>query len=177
MNGTAISIKDVSVRFGDLIALCGASMEVGTGSTLGIIGPNGAGKTTLFHALSGDLSGRTGTVSILGRPLKRSTAWRVAKLGSESCSKMCVFSQQSTVRQNLQVAVHTDGQRAWHSAWRCWNGYEGLPEQRARVAAILDRIELEDQADALAGSLSFGNQKTLALGRLMVGNLSILLLD
>lgn len=177
MNPTAISIKDVSVRFGDFIALGGVSMEVATGSTLGIIGPNGAGKTTLFHALSGDLSGRTGTVSIFGRLLKRSAASRVARLGLGKLFQDVRVFPNLTVRENLQVAVHTAGQRAWHSAWRCWNGYEGLPEQRDRVAAVLDRIELADQADALAGSLSFGNQKTLALGRLMVGAFSILLLD
>jgi branched-chain amino acid transport system ATP-binding protein len=152
-------------------------MEVTNGSTLGIIGPNGAGKTTLFHALSGDLSGRTGTVSILGRQLKRNTSSRVAKLGLGKLFQDVRVFPNLTVRENLQVAVHTDRQRAWHSSWRCWNGYQGLPEQRSRVAAVLDRIELADQSDALAGSLSFGNQKTLALGRLMVGSFSILLLD
>ena len=177
MNGTVISIKDVSVRFGDLIALDGVSMDVATGSTLGIIGPNGAGKTTLFHALSGGLSGRTGTVSILGQPLKRSAASRIAKLGLGKLFQDVRIFPNLTVRENLQVAVHTDRQRAWHAAWRCWNGYAGLPEQRDRVAAVMDRIELADQAESMAGSLSFGDQKTLALGRLMVGNFSILLLD
>lgn len=173
----ALSVRDLSVKFGDLIVLDGVSMDVATGSTLGIIGPNGAGKTTLFHALSGDLSGRTGAVSILGQSLKRSAVSRVAKLGLGKLFQDVRIFPNLTVRENLQVAVHTDGQRAWHSAWRCWNGYEGLPEQRTRVAAVLDRIELADQADSLAGSLSFGNQKTLTLGRLMVGNFSILLLD
>lgn len=177
MNGTAISIKDVTVRFGDLIVLDGVSMDVATGSTLGIIGPNGAGKTTLFHALSGDLSGSTGEISILGQPLKRSAVSRVAKLGLGKLFQDVRIFPNLTVRENLQVAAHTDDQRVWHSALRYWNGYAGLPEQRARVAAVLEQIELAGQADSLAGSLSFGNQKTLALGRLMVGNFSILLLD
>lgn len=177
MNTPAISIKDVSVRFGDLIALDSVNMEVASGSTLGIIGPNGAGKTTLFHALSGDLSGRTGTVSILGQPIKRSAASRVAKQGLGKLFQDVRIFPNLTVRENLLVAIHTDSQRDWHSAWRCWNGNEGSAEQCSRVAAVLDRIELTDQAEALAGSLSFGNQKTLALGRLIAGNFSILLLD
>lgn len=177
MKGTAIRIREVGVRFGDFVALDGVSMDVETGSTLGIIGPNGAGKTTLFHALTGDLSGRTGCVSILGQPLKGCSASQVAKLGLGKLFQDVRIFPNLTVRENLQVAVHADEQRTWHSAWSCRNGHEELSEQRTQVAAVLERIELADQADSLAGSLSFGNQKTLALGRLMVGKFSILLLD
>lgn len=177
MSKVAISIRNMSVSFGELTALHGVSLEVKEGATLGIIGPNGAGKTTLFHALSGDLSRRTGAVSIMGQPLKQGKASHVAKLGLGKLYQDVRIFPNLTVMENLQVAVHTDRQRAWHSTWRFWSVNGVLIEQARRIQEVLERIELAEQANEMAGSLSFGNQKTLALGRLIVAKFSILLLD
>lgn len=173
----AISVKNMSVQFGDLIALNDVNMEVKTGTTLGIIGPNGAGKTTLFHALSGDVSGRTGSVSILGKHMKRCNASHAATFGLGKLFQDVRIFPNLTVRENLRVAIHTDQQRSWHSAWLYRRGRSDSTDQNTQIEAVLEKIELTSQADELAGTLSFGNQKTLALGRLMVGNFSVLLLD
>lgn len=173
----AIRIRDLTVQFGDYVVLETVSLDVTRGSTTGIIGPNGAGKTTLFHALTGDLPGSSGRVEINGQAMARRNPSDVARLGLGKLFQDVRVFANLTARENLLVAAHENGERAWHRAWLGRAATRRAAQQRADVAEILERIGLSAEADQLAGSLSYGNQKTLAIGRLLAGRFSILLLD
>lgn len=178
MNATAaISVRNLTVRFGDLVVLDNVNLVVPKGSTTGIIGPNGAGKTTLFHALTGDLDGRSGEVMVNGTMVQRRDPSKVASLGLGKLFQDVRVFRNLTVRENILAALHDEPQRAWHRAWFRRAGTQETADQKERVNTILNRIALAPEADCPAGGLSFGHQKTLALGRLMAGRFSILLLD
>ena len=173
----ALSVRGLSVQFGDIVALKAVTFAVGKGGSLGVIGPNGAGKTTLFHALTGDINGCAGevwidTIAVLGKGPSEVSRMGLGKLFQD----VRVFPHL-TVRENLLVALQDDSARAWHHAWFRRPTRQDRLSHNERVDRILERLELARDVDTPAGRLSFGDQKTLALGRLLAGRFSILLLD
>ena len=173
----AIEVHNLTVRFGDFVVLDDVSITVPSGSSTGIIGPNGAGKTTLFHALTGDIFGESGRVELNGYPVAQRNPSQVARLGVGKLFQDVRIFRNLTVRENLMAALHENGQRSWSRAWFRRAGAKAADAQREKLESILTRISLTKEADQLAGSLSYGNQKTLAIGRLLAGRFSVLLLD
>ncbi|TMR94062.1 ATP-binding cassette domain-containing protein [Nonomuraea basaltis] len=155
-------VDDLSVRFGGLKALEGASLAVRPGEVLAIIGPNGAGKTTLVNVVSGLIGGAriSGTARYAGRNLvgTRATARRGLKIGrtfqhAESFSEL-------TVVENVLCTSR------WVNA-----------SDRARAAELLARTGLADVAGRYPAELPFGLQKRLDLARAMAGEPVLLILD
>lgn len=173
----AIDIHNLTIRFGDFVALDDVSLSIAEGVSTGVIGPNGAGKTTLFHALTGDLRGNTGVVKLNGMPVTNQAPDTMARLGLGKLFQDVRVFPNLTVRENLLVALHRNDQRAWHRAWISRLRTRGTVDQHERAEVILKRIGLDTIADVPAGSLSFGSQKTLAIGRLLAGGFSTFLLD
>lgn len=145
-NAPAVEIRNLTIRFGDFTVLDDVSLSIPRGVTTGIIGPNGAGKTTLFHALTGDLHGNGGSVKLNGRPLTRRDPAEVARLGLGKLFQDVRVFPNLSVRENLLVALHKDGERAWNRAWIAGKGLGITTDQQEQVESLLKRIGLVSTA-------------------------------
>src|SRR5512145_2202500 len=102
-----LSVRDVTVRFGGIVALDGVSFEVGTGQIVGLIGPNGAGKTTLFNCLSRLYSPDRGDILVAGQSVLSLPPYRIASLGVGRTFQNLALFATLTVLQNVMVGVHS----------------------------------------------------------------------
>jgi len=157
-----LTLDDVSVRFGGLKALEGASLSVRPGEVLAIIGPNGAGKTTLMNVLSGLVGGGqvSGTVVYAGKPLLRSRATARRKLGIGRTFQHAETFTELTVLENVLCT---------HRA--------NTPAHRTAAKELLARVGLGDVADRYPAELPFGLQKRLDLARAVAEEPTLLILD
>jgi branched-chain amino acid transport system ATP-binding protein len=173
-----LSVSQVSVRFGGLLALDHVSFDVHGGEILGLIGPNGAGKTTLFNCLSrlyvptsGDIL--FGALSILDRP-----AHRIAEIGIGRTFQNVALFPNLTVLQNIMIGAHART-RSNHLAdalrLRTARRGEAALDRRARELATY--LSLEGVVDRNVAGLPFGTQKRVELARALAGEPKLLLLD
>ena len=155
----AVVTTDLARLFAGNPALAGVSLRIEAGRTVALLGPNGAGKTTLLRLLATAIRPTLGTASVDGHDVVRETEHvrrRVAYL-----SHATGLYDDLTARENLAFAAVM----------------LGTPEPRTRVDRALADIGLADRADGLVRDLSAGMRKRLALGRLLLGNASLILLD
>src|SRR5580692_6560224 len=104
--GTALlSVDEISVGFGGLLALADVSMSVGHGEIVGVIGPNGAGKTTLFNVICGFVRPSRGTISYGGKVLRRHQAHDLAKLGIARTLQGIGLCNGLTVQENVMLGA------------------------------------------------------------------------
>ena len=164
MGSEALRLKEVDAFYGDSHVLHGVSFGLGTGATLGLLGRNGAGKTTCISTIMGFLRPRRGSIALYGQEVAGLAPELISRLG------ICLVPQGRrvfrtlSVRENLIVAARQRAPRANGSAWSL-----------NRVYALFPRLkEREKQA---AGLLSGGEQQLLAIGRALMGNPRLLLMD
>ena len=174
-----LEARDLTVRFGGLVALDDVSLAVPEGSVLGLIGPNGAGKTTCFGVLSGLVKPRAGQVLLDGVDMTSATPQRRARAGmARTFQRLEVFSSL-TVREHLVVAHRS---RTRSVAVRMVLDGLGLG-RRARageddaVDGILDQLGLTRLAAVRAGALPLGTGRLVELGRALATGPRVLLLD
>lgn len=159
-----LRITRLSARYGRTTVLRDVDLELGPGSVLALIGANGMGKSTLLRSVAGLHRSASGSVTldcteILGRP-----AHRIAALGLGLVPEGRHLFPELTVQENLQMGLH--GQ-ACHAA-----------EAKDRIASVLEQFPiLGDFSQRTAGALSGGQQQMLAIGRALVRNPAVLLLD
>jgi branched-chain amino acid transport system permease protein len=173
-----LSVSSVEISFGGLRAVDQASFDVRRGAITGLIGPNGAGKSTLINAMSGFQSLDAGSVYFEGADV---TSWgpeRRARAGLVRTFQLSREFAGLTTIENLLVAPLR--QRAETTAGvllgpRYWGKEEDV--NRARAWALLDRFEMTDKANELAGNLSGGQKRMVELMRALMANPSMLLLD
>ena len=173
-----LSVRDVTVRFGGIVALDGVSFDVAAHEIVGLIGPNGAGKTTLFNCLSRLYDPAGGTLAFEGHALDQSAPHRIAALGiSRTFQNLALFPSLS-VLQNVMIGMHCRTRADFvASALR-------LPSVRAEEARIAERARelvaffgLEAVARHPAAGLPFGTLKRVELARALAAQPRLLLLD
>lgn len=157
----AISLRRVSHRYGDRIAVDDLSLEVAQGETFALLGPNGSGKTTLFRVLSTLIALQSGDVSIFGADLRREP------LAVRRC--LGVVFQAPSLDKKLTVA-----ENLWHQG-RMY----GIPrsELRQRSADLLGAVGLSDRCHDRVETLSGGMRRRVELAKCMLHNPRLLLLD
>jgi branched-chain amino acid transport system ATP-binding protein len=158
----ALTVSEVDTFYGDSHVLRGVGFALRAGALLGLLGRNGAGKTTCMATIMGFLRPRHGAIALFGDPVAGLAPETIARKG------ICLVPQgrrvfrSLTVRENLVVAAQTR-----HESAKPWS--------LDRVFALFPRLK-ERQAQ-VAGSLSGGEQQMLAIGRALMGNPRVLLMD
>src|SRR5215204_5095022 len=173
-----IEVHDVHVRYGGVRAVNGCSLDVEAGRITGLIGPNGAGKTTLFNVIAGRVRPTFGSVTLAGEDVTGEPPHRLFRRGLCRTFQIPQEFGRLTVIENLLVVPKAQsGERIWASflAPRRVRADEALALERARD--VLAFLRLEHVAHELAGRLSGGQKKLLELGRTMMTEACIVLLD
>ena len=154
----ALVLSRVNAFYGDSHALHDVSFSLREGSLLALLGRNGAGKTTCMYTVTGLLRARSGSIQLFGEQIAELTPEDIARRGIGLVPQGRRVFPSLSVRENLTVAARGNG------AWNLRTVYETFPRLRER----------EGQA---AGSLSGGEQQMLAIGRALMTNPRVLLLD
>lgn len=173
-----LSVRDVTVRFGGIIALDGVSFEIEARQIVGLIGPNGAGKTTLFNCLSRLYTPSAGAITFEGASLLSLPPHRIPGLGfGRTFQNLALFPTQ-TVLQNVMVGAHcrTRGDFLSNALKLGWVAREES-QCRAQAEELLAFLELERVAHHPAAGLPFATLKRVELARALASRPKLLLLD
>jgi len=173
-----LTVADLSVRFGGIVALDGLSFEVRTGEIAGIIGPNGAGKTTLFNCLSRIYPADRGRIDFAGRSLLGARAHQVAGLGVGRTFQNVALFPSLSVFDNVLLGRHCRGRGGFlANALRLPRVARDEEEARERSRESLRFMDLEGVSGRTVSSLPFGTRKRVELARALAGGPRLLLLD
>jgi branched-chain amino acid transport system ATP-binding protein len=158
-----LQMKSVDAGYGSFQALFGVSLEVEAGEAVGVIGPNGAGKTTLMRVISGLIRPRAGSISMQGVDVLKTPAHRIVSLGIAHVPENRRLFPRLTVEDNLKMGAF-------------------MPDARARFAERLAFVfdlfpRMKERRSQLAGTLSGGEQQMCAIGRALMSDPKLLLLD
>jgi branched-chain amino acid transport system ATP-binding protein len=160
-----LEIREVTRRFGGIVAIDDVSLDVDSGQIVGLIGPNGAGKTTLFNVITRLYKPDTGTVRFAGKSLLRTPPHRVVRRGIARTFQNVELFRSMTVLDNVLVGAHTRT-RPFRSG-----------AVRGRAREVLDYVGIADVAGRAATGLPFGTLKRVELARALVAEPKLLLLD
>ena len=173
-----LNVKDITVRFGGIVALDSVSFDVPRNKVCGLIGPNGAGKTTLFNCLSRLYQYQAGDLLFDGRSITQTPVHAMSKIGIGRTFQNLAMFRTMTVRQNVMVGAHA------RSAGGCIGTMLKTPAVRAEekqlvedADALLSYLKLAEFADRAVGDLSFGTQKRVEFARALASKPKMLLLD
>lgn len=160
----SLEVRDLSVAYGAIQAVRGASFNVGRGEVVALLGPNGAGKTTIAKAVTGLVAPNTGSITLDGSDVTRSSPQARAGLGLSIVPEGRRVFPGLTVVDNLLVG-----------AFRWRKDRSGVRQSLAQVYELFPR--LDERQVQLGGSLSGGEQQMLALGRALMSRPRVLILD
>jgi branched-chain amino acid transport system ATP-binding protein len=173
-----LTIEGISKRFGGLRAVTDMSFSVNRGEIFSLIGPNGAGKTTMFNLISSIFKPTSGSIKFEGREITGLATYRLAPLGiARTFQNLAVFKHETVVNNilvGMHARLHTDPLSALVFHGRARN--EEI-RARARVEEIIEFLEIEEIRDHMVGTLSYGLQKRVELGRALAIEPKLLLLD
>lgn len=177
-NSSILTIHDVTMRFGGIVALDGVSFQVKAGQIVGLIGPNGAGKTTLFNCLSRLYTPHRGEILFEGHSLLSLHPYRIAELGIGRTFQNLALFPSMTVLQNVMVGVHSRTRSGFFSHAFRWPWVSREERQIQDTATeLLHFLELDAVAHHPVMGLPFGTLKRVELARALAGNPKLLLLD
>jgi len=173
-----LSAKGLSKSFGGIRAVNNAYLDVPQGSITGLIGPNGAGKTTLFNLLSNFIRPDKGEVFLDGQPIHQLPPYQIALKGCVRTFQVARVLSRLTVLENMLLASPGQTGENFLKVW-----FQGAKirqqeqENRAKALDLLDSIGLGEKAQDYAGALSGGQRKLLEIGRVLMTEPKLILLD
>jgi branched-chain amino acid transport system ATP-binding protein len=173
-----LEISDVSKAFGGVQAVTRVSLDVRLGEILSVIGPNGAGKTTLLNMISGFYHPDTGHIRLDGGDITRLKPSHVAERGVARTFQNIALFRGMTVLDNLMLGRHVRMKAGVFASFVYWRlAQKEEVEHRRRVEDIIDFLRIQDLRRRPTGSLAYGLQKRVELGRALALEPKILLLD
>jgi len=160
---TMLELQDIDAGYGSFQALFGVSLRVHAGEAVGVIGPNGAGKTTLMRVISGLIGVRKGQMRMQGADLLATPAHRIIELGIAHAPENRRLFPRMSVEDNLRMGAF-------------------MPAARQNFAERLDFVyglfpRMKERRHQLAGTMSGGEQQMCAIGRALMSDPKLLLLD
>ena len=173
-----LSINQLSVNFGGIKAVDNATMDVEKGKITGLIGPNGAGKTTLFNIIAGNIAPTNGTVFLDEKNITGLQSHELFDQGVLRTFQLAHEFSNMTVLENLMVVP---GSQSGEKIINTWFKRKIIEEEesiiREKAIEVINFLKLEHLTFELAGNLSGGQKKLLELGRTMMVDAKIVLLD
>jgi branched-chain amino acid transport system ATP-binding protein len=158
-----LTIKDLQVYYGVIQAIKGISFEVKEGEVIALIGANGAGKTTILHTITGLVAAKAGSVLFEGNDLTKIPAHKIVSLGMAHVPEGRRIFAELTVFENLKMGAYTRKDKK---------------EIEDTLKKIYKRFpRLEERKNQIAGTLSGGEQQMLAMGRALMSQPRIILMD
>ncbi len=173
MVDTLLSVKNLSRRFGGIVATDDLSLDVVRGELHAIIGPNGAGKTTLISQLTGQLQPNSGSIHFAGQDVTRLPAYRRSALGLARSFQITSLLKDFTAIDNVALAAQA---RDGHS-FRFWGNARKEAHLRKAAMTTLERVGLGERAEAIVSELSHGEQRELELAVALASKPQMLVLD
>ncbi len=195
-----LSLENITMQFGGVVAVNNLSMEVNEGEIVSLIGPNGAGKTTVFNVITGVYEASNGKIDFLEKPLlenypkgkmkklyagenkglyKKTLAHTpdvITKMGIARTFQNIRLWKSMTVFENVLTAMHMRKKSNLFSAVFKFNRKEE-EEMREKTMALLKEVGLDEEKDELATSLPYGKQRRLEIARALATEPKLLLLD
>lgn len=158
-----LEVKDLEVYYGMIQAIKGVSFEVNQGEVIALIGANGAGKTTILHTVTGLLAPKKGSVLFEGKDITKIPAHKIVSLGMAHVPERRRVFADLSVYENLKMGAYTR-------------------KDKEEIEKSLDRVyerfpRLKERKNQLAGTLSGGEQQMLAMGRALMSQPKIILMD
>jgi branched-chain amino acid transport system ATP-binding protein len=159
-----LNINDLSVSYGEVPVLQGINIQVGQGEIVALLGSNGCGKTTLMKAISGLIPVGSGEILFDGNPIQNLAPHSIVKLGLSQCAEGRFLFPQLSVFKNLRLGAHSRR--------------EDANTMKARMETVFSLFPiLRDRQKQNAGTLSGGEQQMLSIGRAMMADPRLLILD
>ena len=173
-----LAASGLSKSFGGIKAVDNAEIQVATGSITGLIGPNGAGKTTLFNLLSNFIRPDKGKVIFDGEPIQHLPSYQIAQQGLVRTFQVArALSKLSVLEDMLLAAQKQTGENFWQLQFQPHVVAKEEKQLEQQALAILESVGLAHKADDYAGGLSGGQRKLLEMGRALMTNPKLILLD
>ena len=160
--GTVLTVKNINVYYGAIHAIKGISFDVDRGEIVTLIGANGAGKSTTLHTISGLLRSKTGDIEFLGESISHTAAHKIVSMGISHVPEGRRIFQGMTVQENLEMGAFVAKK-------------DRIAENLAYVYEQFPR--LKERTSQIAGTLSGGEQQMLAMGRALMSDPQLLMLD
>ncbi len=173
-----LSVRDLTVRFGGLVAVNKVSFDVHQGEVFTLIGPNGAGKSTVFNLISRIYNPTAGTITWLGKSLTQEPPHQVAGLGIARTFQNIELFEHASVLQNLLIGCHTHrGTNFLDDLFFTAKARQAAIASREKVERIIDLLELQRYRDTMIAGLPYGARKVVELARALATEPKLLLLD
>jgi branched-chain amino acid transport system ATP-binding protein/neutral amino acid transport system ATP-binding protein len=173
-----LEVKNVHKSFGGITALDGVSFEVESSSITGLIGPNGSGKSTFFNVVSGFYSKDSGEIYFKGQKIEDIEPYKVALMGIGRTFQISEAPEKMTVLENLLLAPKNQmGEGIFNVFLRPLQIKTENEKYLKDADEILDLVKLDDLKNEYAGNLSGGQKKLLSLGRILMADPDLVLLD
>jgi branched-chain amino acid transport system ATP-binding protein len=173
-----LSAKNLSVRFGGVLAVNNVSFEVRRGEVFTLIGPNGAGKTTVFNLISRIYTPTTGSIEYEGQVLTEQPPHKIASLGIARTFQNIELFEHATVLHNLLVGRHTHHKTGiWSEMFFTGKVRAAEIAAREKVEQVIDLLDLQHHRDTMVAGLPYGVRKVVELARALCTEPKLLLLD
>ena len=175
---TIIDVQEVTKRFGNVLAVDRCSLKVEKGSITGLIGPNGAGKTTMFNMVAGAFAPTSGKILLDGEDVTGLPAHELFSRGLLRTFQIAQeFSTMTALENLMMVPADQSGESVFNAWFRRGRVLAEEIATRQRAEDVIAVLRLGHVKNELAGNLSGGQKKLLELGRVMMANPRVVLLD
>lgn len=176
--GEILSINHLTKRFSGLVAVNDLSLSVKERSIHTLIGPNGAGKSTTINLITGVIKGDTGSIAFDGKDITKEPTYKIAQMGLGRTFQNIKLFGAMTVIDNLMVGAHKNTTQGivnflWNIKW----AKREEEEMRTRAEEILQQMDLYRYKDEMVNSLPYGLRKMTELGRTLMTEPKMILLD
>jgi branched-chain amino acid transport system ATP-binding protein len=173
-----LEVKDLTLRFGNVIPVQDVSLELRRGEVLGVIGPNGAGKTCLLNCISGFYKPQNGQILYDGKDLVKIPTHAISRLGiSRTFQNVELYTGLSSLDNLLAARHNLIRYGLLSSLFHFGRSVREEVKHRRAIEDIIKLLEIEDIRNHIVGSLPYGLRKRVELGRALVQEPEILLLD